>query len=281
MKLNIDRTPVIAVVPHFNRPEQLPDVLDSLKGQGYADAVVLDDASQPDQRYAAMEVATQHDAYFVAGDENRGPGGNRNRILEVGKWADTYLHFIDSDMTVTSTDTAARVRDTLGDDSVGMGGGLINNPDGTPMAWNFGPSFTAKSAVSSLVQMRAAELSKTDPQRAAKMRHRLGFLLNAWPDVTNPQPRDTFWVAEGNMFVPEKTFREIGGFPPIRMHDIVGPATEIARRNQRCVFEPGIAATHNSDGALSNQQKHMLSAAGYLIRRYGLRRFLFGGDNAK
>jgi hypothetical protein len=83
------------------------------------------------------------------------------------------------------------------------------------------------------------------------------------------------------MFTRAETLRDIGGFPPVRHHDIQGPAIEIARRGLSTVFEPNIDATHYPSGEHGGRTKHIASATAYLALRYGLGRFLFGDDRAK
>lgn len=273
--------PVIAAIPHYNQPKALSGLAATLVGQGYDGAVVLDDASAPELRAQAQEVAADYNLNFIAGDENRGPAGNRNRIIEdPTKYRHTVIHFLDSDVTLQSEDTADRVRDEPGQDGMAWGGGLIVNPDGTPIAWNYGPSYTMKSTIGSWATLALAKRARTSPESAHRWHKRLSFLVGGYPDTTDMRRSRPFWVAKANMFIESELLRGIGGLPNIRMHDIQGPAIALARKGHRPVFTPEIIVRHNSRKALSGQQRHALQAARYMLGQYGIRRFLFGGDNA-
>jgi len=80
--------------------------------------------------------------------------------------------------------------------------------------------------------------------------------------------------------VAEKVMSDIGGFPPLRGQDIAPPSIEIARRGLRALFEPGIVVTHNPSRPSSQSALNNIKALGYIMKHYGVRRFLFGGDSA-
>ncbi len=272
--------PVIAAIPHFNNADQLPALLQSLGEEKYYDIVVLDDASDPDQQAQARTITTQYAGIFIAGSQNRGPRGNRNRVIEDTGFKDVDFHFMDSNVTLDSTEAPERISHILKSSDTGFCGGLITHNNGTPMAWNYGPSFTLKSAIGSLVQLKIVKIAEQDARAARQWRNRLHFLVGDWPDTTNVRKARPFFVAEANMFMRDSTLRDVGGFPKNRTPDSQGLAIAAARLGLHSVFTPNIRVRHHLDNTRSNQLKHCVGATGYLIRTYGLGRFLFGGNTA-
>ncbi len=274
--------PVIAVVPTYNRAKQLNTLLPALtdERQGYSEVIVLDDASTE----PVVDVALAHGAYPFRGNENLGAAGNRNRILDdrFNYLGSTTLHFVDSDALPVSTGNAGTITDIFADETVAVAGGLTRKPDGTIEPFNFGPSFTVRAAIGSLFNLREAALAERDPDEARAFRERHKDLLAAWPSIADVALRQpTFWVNEGNMAISHRMLANIGGFPPIRFHEAQGVGIEVARRGFTTLFDPRLEAVHqHGGGSPTNRTMDTLKANAYLIKRYGLGRFLFGGDRA-
>jgi N-acetylglucosaminyl-diphospho-decaprenol L-rhamnosyltransferase len=285
--------PVIAAIPNHNMGVHLERLIPDLLDQNYANVVVLDDASEDD----SWRATTDHGAVWSPSPtgEQIGAGPTRNRVTEVLKehhsardLGGAIIHFVDADMQLLSgrQDGAMRnpdiAREIFDDPDVAMAGGLIRERSGHQMPFNFGPHITAAAHVGGALQLNNAERAKGWPERAASVRRVAGQLLAGWPDTTKPlEPRTVGWVAEGNLLVPAHIFKAIGGFPPVRYHEVQGPAIEINRLGMQVRYEPRIEMTHLQGGEHSNRIQDQAAATWWLARRYGLGRFVTGRDTAR
>lgn len=278
--------PVAAVIPHFNQSEPLPGLIKQLGEANYDSIYVLDDASTGEHRERVTDLAREHrgnGVHVLCYEDNVGAGQNRNRMLaqeDIQRYGDTILHFIDSDVTVDATGASAPdvLRCLLAPDmNYGLVGGLVRRTDGSQEPFNFGPSFTFNAFVGSQLHLFAdAKHREGNTDMSRKVRHKLRFWLDEWPDTSrSPVATEPFWVHEANLAITASDLRDAGGFTPMRFHDVQGLAIGLAANGLTCRFDPNISVTHLDLGDHTGLARKQLQASRYLIKQYGLSRFLF------
>ena len=87
------------IVPVYNRPDEVRELLESLLEQDYPrfEVVIVEDGSQVPCRSVVNEFADKLDINYI-GKENTGPGLTRNAGIEAAKY--DYFIFFDSDVIV-------------------------------------------------------------------------------------------------------------------------------------------------------------------------------------
>lgn len=262
--------PVVAAVPNYNMGEQLKELLPTLMTSGYDDIYVLDDGSTDGSRETTQEVST--DIHFIAGEQNKGAGANRNRIIDALAHKAT-VHFIDADTSLDTDRAAEVIRDALPSNPYGFVGGLARTNDGFQTVWNYGPRQSLWADLGAQVQSRIEGLLLTDPDKAAKLRERFSGLLADWPNpLAEPERKQVFWVVEQNMVVNSETFGAIGGFDEtLREHEIQDLAIRMAHRGLKRLFDPSFAVSHKAvDVRQYNRATAMLKAEVAIARKHGL-----------
>lgn len=280
--MSAESQPVIAVVPHYNDAEALPNVVRQLGEQNYSGIYVLDDASPQRDEFEEVAASFKGDEVtFIRGEQNLGSAGNRNRIIGVEKiknYGDAILHFVDADVTILTDRNPEVISDVLEDESIGMVGGLLREEDGQQSPFNYGPAFTLASHIGGALQVRVDQLYKQDKvNEARKLRNSAKSFLDAYPDITSyPKAKDVFWVVESNLAVPADVFESAGGFPSIRYHEIQGLSLELEEAGLRRRFDPRFAVSHSESLNPMRRPLDQITANLHLIGRYGIKRFMVG-----
>lgn len=270
----MSEVPVIAAIPNYNMAESLAVLLPRVLEQGYDHVYVLDDASTDHSAETVQSFGPE--VSFIAGEENLGPGGNRNRILGVSAkhLGNAILHFIDADLTLDSKDNPDKAREIFSNETIGLAGGLISLPDGTPWMFNYGSRYSLYSMRAGAHQIRYSALVKSDPQAAAAYKKRKHFWLQEAPDISQkPSRRQVFWASEANMLVPYKLFKQVGGFDPrLLYHEVQDLSIKIHRAGQKAVFDPAISVVHPYVDLDDMNRRAIESRAGLKIMlKYGPR----------
>lgn len=191
---------VHVAIPHYNAYETLPVLLASLGEDDFSSITVLDDHSNDQDRLRSIQ-ATFPYVDIIFGDRNRGAGGNRNRILEIGKTG--LVWFLDCDMELVTEHNATAIRQLFERNRHRMVGGTILNRNGTPMEWNYGHEMHP------LRDQRFKQLVNTN--NLAELD------ANSWdyPWIKGEkvqQSREVDWVAEGSFVVSLADFAKTGGY---------------------------------------------------------------------
>ncbi len=274
------RTPVIAAIPNYNMADSLSGLIPELLEQDYTRIVVLDDASSDH----SVDVVQQfgRDVTLVRGGQNIGAGANRNRILSVDgleRYGSAVIHFMDADVKPATTQTSEIISEIMQPD-IGVVGGLIQLPDGTPYVWNYGPSVSGPlkalwSYGTGAVQQASETIRPKSTDQARRLRRICNVLLKDWPDTTDRQPaaRDVFWVVEANMMIGRDIFERVGGFDPrLRYHEAQDLAMKLAQNGLRRRFDPSVVVTHPPLEAYLNWQtrREELRGLSHLIMKYSV-----------
>lgn len=229
-------TPFFSViVPVYNRPEELQELLVSLKQQTFTDfeLVVVEDGSSRKSDSLVKDYATHFPIQYIFQD-NAGPAIARNAGLAVAKGK--YFLFIDSDC-IAPEEWMEVLNNNLQHDNVAAFGG----PD--LAAYNF-------SLLQRAISFAMTSFFTTGGIRGGK--RRVG----------------TFHPRSFNMGISREVYESIGGFPVTRMHpgeDMVF-SIEIIRRG----FKTALFA----DAGVYHKRRNTLGSFFKQVFRFGKTRFI-------
>ena len=269
--------PVVAAIPNYNMGKELTKLLPQLTAQDYNEIYVLDDASTDDSRIIVESFDKQ--VHFVPATENKGAGAARNRIIGALAGRKVLIHFIDADTILETDDIVEKIRTMMPHEPVGFVGGLVNDKDGLQNLWNYGPRQSLRAAIGAQLQTYVGSLLTTNPDKAARIRRRFGYLLADRPDpLRSAQPRSVFWCIEANLVIQSDVFTQIGGFDEaLREHEIQDLAIRLDDAGLKRYFNPLVAVRHTA-GQVRNYNRNfeMAKAEFYISRKHGLLKWLFG-----
>lgn len=266
--------PVVAAIPNYNMAASLRELLPQLAKQDYAGIYVLDDASTDGSR----EVVKSFDSniQFVAGQENVGAGGNRNRILRALGF-DAIIHFIDADMHLETEGVPELAQEIAGSDTVGFVGGLIKDLSGRQHPFNYGPRQCLWADIGANIQSYIYSKLDSDPAKAMEVRQRFQRFVADFPDLqAKPTPRQVFWNAEANLLIRSDVLKAVGGFDSVlRDHEIQDLAIRLSKMGIKRQFDPLLSAVHKEVLVRSgNRRWQMAQAELRIARKHGYRNWL-------
>lgn len=271
------QSPVVVAIPNYNMSGNLRRLLPQVLAQSYDGVFVLDDCSTDDTVDVVKDFG--HEVTLIRGRENGGPAANRNQIIDHVQ-DDVIIHFIDADMDLATTETPAVAREVMGryaERDVGLVGGLVSRLDGSQELDNYGAVFSLWGNSTAVVQLLIDNLRKKNPKAARAVRRAVAPIVKDWPNILEPPaPTPVYWVHEGNMLVHSTLFRSIGGYDPVlRAHEAQDLAIRLERLGIGRQFDPSIKVVHHEvDVRGKNRQKWVNKASMYLLRKYGVLRFL-------
>jgi GT2 family glycosyltransferase len=268
--------PVVAAIPNYNMGDNLRVLLPQVLAQHYDDIFVLDDASTDHSVDVVNEFGGE--VKLVRSGENRGAGANRNQIIDhVGDEA--VIHFIDADMELQTSETAAIARDVVAryaDQRVGLIGGLVSRADGSQEPDNYGAVCSLWGNLTSNLPLIIDHL-RGKPRLAAAIQKLTAPIARDWPNVLEPPAAaSAYWIHEGNMLVHSSLFKSIGGYDPVmRCHEIQDLVIRLEKMAVKRQFDPSIKVVHHHiDVRGKNRRKWANKSMLYLIRKHGLYRWL-------
>lgn len=113
----------------FNRPSELSDAVESGRGRGFDEIVVLDNGSSP-------PLPPIDETVWVRSEVNLGVAGGRNEIVKHST-GDTLV-FLDDDAVLLSPDNIEHVMDLFdADERLAAVAGLVSRKDGTVLDFEF------------------------------------------------------------------------------------------------------------------------------------------------
>ncbi|MEO5499179.1 MAG: glycosyltransferase [Candidatus Saccharimonadales bacterium] len=236
---------IIAAVPTYNAGENLLKLGAQLRKENFYKVFILDDCST-DESIEALENEFP-EFLVVRGKENKGPAGNRNRILD--HISNETIFFIDADMNIESIGIQQEITKALGRASVGMVGGLIHNKSGNPMWWNYGFEMDHDRDARFYDLVSKLDLPSIDETEKAKMLDRLAKndADYHWisPDHLELKARKVDWVAEGCFAIRGSLFTKINGYDEnMRYHEGQDLAKRVRDKGYDVVFDPSVQARH-------------------------------------
>jgi len=227
----------IAVIPTYNSLDLIAARVTELLTSSFSTVVICDDNSS-DATSETLKALTEERVVPILGDQNLGPGGNRNRVLEFLERQDSdHLFFTDADCQVTYRENLVELIDEGFEESdVGVVGFGILNPDGTPMKWNYGDLM---HPVLEAADQRLEEMM--DRKQIAKEQFMIGAPSRAasYRMLSEKRPTVVGWVAEGCFAIRTELFKELGGFDTaMRFHEAHDLNARVQRLGYRTVFNP-------------------------------------------
>jgi GT2 family glycosyltransferase len=271
--------PVVAAIPNYNMGDYVARLLPQVLAQGYQRVFVLDDASTDHSVDVIREFGDS--VTLLRSPINQGAGRNRNQIIDQVDDG-TLIHFIDADMDLCTTDTAAvaaKVFARHAADGAGVIGGLVRRADGTQEPYNYGPVFSLRTHLTAGFPP-AIDRVRARPRLAGALSRVSHPAMKAWPKILEtPVPVPTYWVHEGNMLIEARVFRALGGYDPrIREHEAQDLAVRLERLGVNRYFDPSIEVIHHHVDVRGRfRGSKQWGAALYLIRKHGVRRWLTDG----
>jgi GT2 family glycosyltransferase len=272
----VKELPVIAAIPNYNMADSLRRLLPQVLAQRYDGVFVLDDASTDHSVDVVSEFG--NDVKFVRSRENRGAGANRNQIIDqVGDGV--LIHFIDADMDLGTTETAAVAREVAAryaDRGIGLIGGLVSRVDGSQEPHNYGAVFSLWGNITSGLPLLIDRL-REKPRLAEGVQRLAEPIMRDWPNILEPPvAASAYWLHEGNMIVYSSLLRSLGGYDPtMRSHETQDLAIRLEKKGVKRQFDPSLRVLHHHiDVRGKNRNKWANRAALYLIRKHGIYRWL-------
>ena len=254
---------------------ELSRLLPQLTEQGYSAIYVLDDASTDNSKDIVASFGPE--VNFVAGVENKGAGGNRNRIIDALGY-DAFIHFLDADVELLTVNLVDEIRQAASNVPFGFIGGLVLNKNGRQSSWNFGPRKSWRSGLASYVQAQIGLMADRSLDVAAKYRRMSRKLLFDRPNVLmTPERKQVFWCLESNLVVDSRQFSAVGGFDEnLREHEIMDLAIRMSKQGFKGYFDPRFAVKH-TEGKVRDYNRSFARAKAsfYIARKYGFYTYLF------
>lgn len=232
----------IAIVPTYNSADLVRERVIQLKESSFASIIVCDDKSD-DNTVEQLSQRYNDSIKIIAGQDNIGPGGNRNRILDLDISSSDFLFFIDADCElVYKQDLVALVTTSFTRPDIGVVGFSICNKDDSLMPWNYGELMhpVREAADQRLEEMlNEGQINKHQfivgaPARAASFRF-----------LPEPESKTVGWVAEGCFAVRTELFNSIRGFAAqMRYHETHDFNARVQESGYTTVFNPTLVARH-------------------------------------
>ena len=259
---------ILAIIPTFNSVDLVIERIVELKNSTFTKIVICDDKSD-DGTVSTLKEKYGDLIEVISGDNNLGPGGNRNRILthELIETAD-YLFFLDADCQIIYkddiTDIITKSFERSNDGVIGFS--LVDR-ESNPMRWNYGELMhpVHEAPDQKLEAMLATGVITNEqfiewaPSLAASYRMTMENGI-----------KEVGWVAEGCFAVRADLFKRIGGFADqMRYHEAHDFNARVQELDYKTLFNPIVVAQHlefdsrmerrdsdNRSGKLYYYQKH-------------------------
>ena len=193
------------IIPVFNRPSEVDELLESLCAQTYKEfeAIVVEDGSQVPCEDVVKKYADRLDVHYFTKD-NSGPGQTRNYGVERAKGE--YVLILDSDVVLPPGYLAAVDEELTREPCDAFGGPDRAHPSFTPMQKAINYAMTS--------------FFTTGGIRGGKKK------------------LDKFYPRSFNMGVRRETYLALGGFSEMRFGEDIDFSTRIFKSGARCRLFP-------------------------------------------
>lgn len=259
---------ILAVIPTFNSVDLVVERIAELKESSFSHIIICDDHSD-DNTVAILREKYGDSVEVIAGVNNLGPGGNRNRILnhELIETAD-YIFFLDADCQIVyKNDIAELIATSFTQNNDGVVGFSLLDRESKPMRWNYGElmhpvheapdqKFDDLLASGKITRKQFIEWA---PARAASYR------LLEEKDI-----KEVGWVAEGCFAIRADLFKHIDGFAEqMRYHETHDFNARVGEAGYRTLFNPTNIAQHlEYDSRMQRRESDIRSGRLYYYQRH-------------
>lgn len=259
---------IIAVIPTYNSADLVALRVKELLQSNFYKIIVCDDMSS-DNTVDLLHSTFGDTIEVIAGQENRGPGGNRNRILTTAAFKDSdYTFFLDADCKVVSSeDISEIVKNNFKSDDTGVVGFGLLDENNEPMQWNYGELMHPVHEAGDQVlenMLEKGEISKEQfivyaPKRAASFRM-----------LPESSQKEVGWVAEGCFAVRSRLYEQIKGFAPaMRYHETHDLNARIQKLGYKTIFSPIVVAQHLAhDSRMKRREEDIRSGRLYYYQTH-------------
>ena len=230
------------VVTNYNGMEGLETLLPSLCARPFPRIYLADDCSTDGSVPFAKKFPGVR---LLEGDRNRGPSGNRNRILRETDLGEV-LWFIDADMELVSADVQGIAEKLFLDRNVAMVGGMIMTRIGEPYYWNYGyEKHPVRDRMAGFYGSAANRFRGNKKVWDFLRKRAIKYFYGMEIDSGNHRERVVEWVAEGSFLVRTDVFRKVGGFDEnMRYHEAHDLCKRIRESGYIVKFTPEIVTRH-------------------------------------
>jgi glycosyltransferase involved in cell wall biosynthesis len=247
--------PVIAVVLTYDSIDTAPALVGQLLDDHH-EVVVLDDASTDGTPQEIKDLYGRN-VRVMTQKEHVGPVANRNRIIR--NIQPSYIRFVNSYMTLMNKGAPDIIRDEMSDPDIGALGGLILNPDGSPVDFYYGPHFSPMSYLGSGIYMGTKGKAFSHPKMVQGIRSLTNplFKTDEYPDPWeepgyHETRREVGFVAKGNMVVHSNVFEALNGFDErFRYVEDLEFAQRLSYCGLKRVYRPGLEVKRSIPDSLS------------------------------
>lgn len=228
------------VVPTYNAQSLAVKTIDRLLKTD-ADRVIVCDDNSTDDTVKLLEERFGGDIDIIAGEENVGAAGNRNRSL--GLIDDGNILFVDVDTELIYDESLKNlISRKLGDCTVGAVGFGILNKSGEPMGWNFGDLMNPILEAEARVFERLYKEGKITLEKYVESAP--GWAASNC-EVALSGTTEVGWVAEGCFATKADVLKSIGGFPEdVRYHEAHFIGQRYKRAQKKILFDPTYVVRH-------------------------------------
>ena len=199
------------IVPVFNRPDEVNELLSSLLGQTFTDfeIIIVEDGSQKTCEEVCRKYSNQLDLHYFM-KPNSGPGQSRNYGAERAKGE--YLLILDSDVVLPEGYLSAIEEELKREPADAFGG-----PD-------------------------AAHESFSDTQKAIS--YSMTSFFTTGGIRGGKKKLDKFYPRSFNMGIRRNVYMELGGFSKMRFGEDIDFSIRIFKANKRCRLFPDAWVWH-------------------------------------
>jgi len=241
-----------AVVVNYRAADHVMDCVASLRAEGVAEIVVVDNDSGDDCR----EVLAARDpaARFVGLTDNRGYGAAANRGVDELR---TDLVLVCNPDLVIQPGAVEALRAALDDPTVGVAGPRIERPDGS----RYPSARTFPSIVDSAGHAFLGLVTADNPYSRRYLR------------THHAEAGAVDWVSGACLAVRRRAFAEVGGFDEsyFMFLEDVDLCWRLHRQGWEVVYEPGARVTHVEGVSRATAPYRMILAHHRSLLRYGWR----------
>jgi N-acetylglucosaminyl-diphospho-decaprenol L-rhamnosyltransferase len=256
---------ITVAILNFNGKDQLRRLLPQVRAHGFRHIVVLDDASTDG---SVGWLATQSDVITIAGEENLGPPGNRNRLLHVP--TEDIILFLDNDMELLGSDNATAVAAEFKRyPEAAVIGPLIYSTSDEPMWYNWGHDFRPYRWGLAEALNRMAVAHWGNPAVMATIREIAQGAVSNFEPV---EDREADWVVEMFFAVRADVFSELNGFDEKFRMFHASPDFCLRARNagHKVRFTTSFAAKHldQRTGTTDARMRDNFASTSYYFRKH-------------